>query len=110
MLIPALTADLIECDLGAGKHVQAVVHDHPETSSLSSRSGPLFDYVNRGRELFANMVVPNIYNFSRISLSFDNGRPSCLQDRERADRFDHDGSDVYGAKGTSTNELLDISL
>ncbi|KAF6228267.1 hypothetical protein HO133_007997 [Letharia lupina] len=29
MLVPALTADLIECHLGAGKHVQAVVQDHP---------------------------------------------------------------------------------
>ena len=29
MLVPALTTDLIECHLGAGKHVQAVVQDHP---------------------------------------------------------------------------------
>ena len=29
MLIPIATTDLIECHLGAGKHVQAVVQDHP---------------------------------------------------------------------------------
>lgn len=29
MLVPALTVDLIECHLGAGKHLQAVVEHHP---------------------------------------------------------------------------------
>ena len=29
MLVPALMADLIDCHLGAGKHVQAVVQDRP---------------------------------------------------------------------------------